>query len=61
MSPERQREDVPPQRHGVVLSAEQLHSRRTRSIAIAFALGALAILFYAVMLVKGPAVLNQLL
>jgi hypothetical protein len=42
-----------------VLTEQQLRSRHTRSIAIAVALGALAILFYAVMLVKGPAVLNR--
>jgi len=42
-----------------VLSKEQARSRRTRSIAIALALGVLVILFYAVTLVKGPAVLNR--
>ncbi len=43
----------------LVLSEQQLRSRRTRSIAIAVALGVLVILFYAVTLVKGPAVLNR--
>ncbi|MGA6968708.1 MAG: CoxF protein [Xanthobacteraceae bacterium] len=47
------------ERTTVVLSKEQARSRRTRSIAIALALGALVILFYAVTLVKGPAVLNR--
>jgi hypothetical protein len=41
----------------IVLTEEQRRSRRARSIAIALALGALAILFYVVTLVKGPAVL----
>jgi hypothetical protein len=49
--------DEKPQR--IVLSEEQKRSRRARSIAIALALGALAILFYVVTLVKGPAVLNR--
>jgi hypothetical protein len=42
---------------GVVLTEEQKRRRRARSIAIAIALGALVVLFYAVTLVKGPAVL----
>jgi hypothetical protein len=42
---------------GIVLTAAQLKSRRHRSIAIALALGVLVILFFAVTLVKGPAVL----
>jgi hypothetical protein len=41
----------------IVLTEEQRRSQRARSIAIALALGALAILFYVVTLVKGPAVL----
>jgi hypothetical protein len=41
----------------IVLTEQQKRTRRTRSIAIALALGALVILFYAVTLVKGPAVL----
>ena len=43
----------------IVLTEEQKRKRRARSIAIAVALGALAILFYIVTLVKGPGVLNQ--
>jgi predicted nucleic acid-binding Zn ribbon protein len=44
---------------GIVLTEAQKRSRRTRSIAIALALGALVILFYVVTLVKGPGVLNR--
>jgi hypothetical protein len=43
----------------IVLSEQQRRSRRARSIAIALALGVLAVLFYVVTLVKGPAVLNR--
>jgi len=43
----------------IVLTEEQKRNRRARSIAIAFALGALVILFYVVTLVKGPAMLNR--
>jgi hypothetical protein len=43
----------------VVLTEEQRRRRRSRSIGIALALGILVILFYAVTLVKGPAVLNR--
>ncbi len=42
---------------GIVLTAAQKKSRRERSIAIACALGILVVLFFAVTLVKGPAVL----
>jgi hypothetical protein len=42
---------------GVVLSEAQKRARRSRSIAIAFALAALVILFYVMTLVKGPGVL----
>jgi hypothetical protein len=42
---------------GIVLTEAQKKSRRRRSIAIALALGVLVILFFAVTLVKGPAVL----
>lgn len=42
---------------GVVLTEAQKRARRSRSIAIALALGALVILFYIMTLVKGPAVL----
>ena len=41
----------------VVLTEEQQRRRRARSIAIALSLGVLAVLFYLVTLVKGPAVL----
>jgi hypothetical protein len=42
---------------GIVLTEAQKKARRSRSIAIALALGALVILFYIVTLVKGPGVL----
>jgi hypothetical protein len=42
---------------GIVLTEAQLKSRRRRSVAIALALGVLVMLFFAVTLVKGPAVL----
>jgi hypothetical protein len=42
---------------GIVLTEAQRKSRRHRSIAIALALGVLVLLFFAVTLVKGPAVL----
>ena len=42
---------------GIVLTEAQKKSRRQRSIAIALALGVLVVLFFAVTLVKGPAVL----
>jgi len=45
---------------GIVLTEEQKRRRRARSIAIGVALGALALLFYAVTIVKlGPGVLNR--
>ena len=44
---------------GIVLTEAQLRSRRQRSIAIALALGVLVVLFFAVTMVKGPAVLNR--
>ena len=44
---------------GIVLTEAQKRSRRHRSIAIALALGVLVILFFAVTIVKGPAVLNR--
>ncbi|MGL6062440.1 MAG: CoxF protein [Bradyrhizobium sp.] len=44
---------------GIVLTEAQLRSRRQRSIAIAVALGVLVLLFFAVTLVKGPAVLQR--
>jgi len=42
---------------GIVLTEAQKKSRRQRSIAIALALVVLVVLFFAVTLVKGPAVL----
>jgi hypothetical protein len=42
---------------GIVLTEAQLRSRRQRSIAIALALGVMVLLFFAVTIVKGPAVL----
>lgn len=45
---------------GVVLTAEQRRSRRTRSIVLALVLAGFAILFYAVTIVKlGPGVLSR--
>ncbi|TFV45687.1 CoxF protein [Bradyrhizobium niftali] len=46
-----------PQPDGIVLTEAQKKSRRQRSIAIAWTLGVLVVLFFAVTLVKGPAVL----
>jgi hypothetical protein len=43
--------------NGIVLTEVQKKSRRQRSIAIALALGVLVVLFFAVTMVKGPAVL----
>ena len=42
---------------GIVLTEQQKRSRRQRSIAIALALLVLVALFFAVTMVKGPAVL----
>ena len=42
---------------GIVLTEAQKKSRRQRSIAIAWALGVLVVLFFAVTMVKGPGVL----
>jgi hypothetical protein len=42
---------------GVVLTEEQKRARRSRSIAIAVCLGVLVVIFYAITIVKGPAVL----
>ena len=44
---------------GIVLTEAQKRSRRQRSIAMALALGVLVVLFFAVTIVKGPAVLNR--
>ena len=42
---------------GIVLTEAQKKIRRERSIAIALALGVLVVLFFAVTMVKGPAVM----
>lgn len=42
---------------GVVLTEAQKRARRSRSLAIAWALAALVILFFFITLVKGPGVL----
>jgi len=44
---------------GIRLTEQQQRARRARSLAIALALGGLALLFYVVTLVKGPGVLTQ--
>jgi hypothetical protein len=45
---------------GIVLTPEQLKSRRQRNIAIGLVVGFLVLLFYAVTIVKvGPGVLNR--
>jgi hypothetical protein len=49
--------DEQQKQEGIVLTEAQKRSRRQRSIAIALALGVLVLLFFAVTLVKGPAVL----
>ena len=46
-----------PQPDEIVLTEAQKKSRRQRSIAIAWTLGVLVVLFFAVTMVKGPAVL----
>jgi hypothetical protein len=51
--------DRPPGAQGVVLTEAQKKRRRERSIAIALALGVLVVLFFAVTMVKGPAVLPR--
>jgi hypothetical protein len=44
---------------GIVLTEQQRRRRRERSLAIAWTLGVLVLLFFAVTLVKGPAVLHR--
>jgi hypothetical protein len=51
--------DEKPEDEGIVLTEAQKRAQRSRSIAIALALGALVILFYIVTLVKGPIVLMR--
>ncbi|MGM4890143.1 CoxF protein [Tardiphaga sp. 1201_B9_N1_1] len=50
-------ERKPTEPEGIVLTEAQKKSRRERSLAIAWALGILVVLFFAVTMVKGPAVL----
>lgn len=52
-------EDHQKDEKGIVLTEEQRRARRSRSIALALALLVLVVLFYAVTLVKGPAVLMR--
>ena len=47
----------PAKDEGIVLTEAQKRARRSRSIAIALSLAALAVLFYVITLVKGPIVL----
>jgi predicted nucleic acid-binding Zn ribbon protein len=52
--------DEPSQETGIVLTKEQKRRQRARSIAIGLALGALAVLFFAVTIVKlGSGVLTR--
>jgi hypothetical protein len=51
--------DEEQKQEGIVLTEAQKRSRRQRSIAIALALGVLVVLFFAVTIVKGPAVLHR--
>ncbi|MDB5514939.1 MAG: CoxF protein [Tardiphaga sp.] len=51
--------DNKPKPDGIVLTEAQKKRRRERSIAIALALGVLVVLFFAVTMVKGPAVLTR--
>ena len=44
---------------GIVLTPQQKKRQNERSVAIALSLGVLVILFFAVTLVKGPAVLTR--
>jgi hypothetical protein len=44
---------------GIRLTDEQLRAQRSRSVAIAVALGLLVLLFYIVTLVKGPGVVLE--
>ena len=49
--------DEPSKDDGIVLTEAQKRARRSRSIAIAVSLLVLVVLFYAMTLVKGPAIL----
>lgn len=49
-----------PEKDSVKLTEEQIRRRKSRSIAIALALGALVALFYVVTIVKmGPEIMNR--
>jgi len=52
-------DDRQPTDEGIVLTEQQRRRRRERSLAIAWTLGVLVLLFFAVTLVKGPAVLQR--
>ena len=52
-----QQPEQPPD--GIILTEAQKRSRRQRSIAMAIALGLLVVLFFAVTLVRGPAMFTQ--
>jgi hypothetical protein len=49
--------DDKPKQEGIVLTEVQKKRQRERSLAIAWTLGILVLLFFAVTLVKGPGVL----
>ncbi len=48
-----------PKDEGIVLTEAQKRARRSRSIAIAWVLAALALLFFIMTMVNGPAVLQR--
>ncbi len=51
---------VPTKETGVVLTEEEIRKRRSRSLALAWALGALAILFFVVTIAKiGGNIVNR--
>jgi hypothetical protein len=50
-------DDDKPKLDGIVLTPTQKKRQRERSLAIAWALGILVVLFFAVTMVKGPGVL----
>jgi hypothetical protein len=52
--------DLEQRSEGIVLTPEQIKSRRQRNLAIGLAVGLLVLLFYAVTIVKlDPGVLNR--
>ena len=48
--------DSKPKPDGIILTEAQKKRQRERSVAIAWALGVLVVLFFAVAMVKGPGV-----